>query len=288
MDIQFEKVSYIYQPNTPFSHKALYEVDLKIKSGEFIAIVGHTGSGKSTLLQHLNGLLYPTSGEVRVGDFILNKANKKQDLKGLRQNVGVVFQYPEHQLFEETVKKDIAFGPRNFGIADDVINQRIKSVIKEVGLDEGILSKSPFELSGGQMRRVAIAGILASMPQVLVLDEPTAGLDPYGHQQMMELFSRLHLERNLTTILVTHNMEDAFTYADRIIVLEKGRKFLEGSPETIFHDRQLLNNVQLELPEVLLFLEKVKESFPFSIEYRGQSMEELARELDWKLKEFKV
>ncbi|KAB8127659.1 energy-coupling factor ABC transporter ATP-binding protein [Gracilibacillus oryzae] len=287
MDIQFERVSYIYQPNTPFSHQALHEIDLTIDSGEFIAIVGHTGSGKSTLLQHLNGLLIPTMGTVKIGEYVLNKDNKKQDLKALRRNVGIVFQYPEHQLFEETVEKDIAFGPKNFGIPEEEISQRITGAIQEVGLQEAILAKSPFELSGGQMRRVAIAGVLATMPQVLVLDEPTAGLDPYGQKEMMELFFRLHKERNLTTILVTHKMEDAFTYADRMIVLEKGKKYLVGPPAEVFRDRSLLNNVQLELPEVLLFLEKIKSSFPFSIDYNGQSVEELAIELGQRLKELK-
>ncbi|SES20534.1 energy-coupling factor transport system ATP-binding protein [Gracilibacillus ureilyticus] len=287
MDIQFKKVSYIYQPNTPFSHQALHEIDLTIKSGEFIAIVGHTGSGKSTLLQHLNGLIYPATGEVRIGEYVLNDENRKQDLKELRQKVGLVFQYPEHQLFEETVEKDIAFGPRNFGVPDKLIDQRIKQVIEEVGLNEEILSKSPFELSGGQMRRVAIAGILAAMPEVLVLDEPTAGLDPYGQQQMMALFYRLHKERKLTTILVTHKMEDAFTYADRIVVLEKGNKILEGTPVDIFRDRRFLHNVRLELPEILLFLEKFNDTFPFTIEYKGQTVEEIAVEIDQKLKEIK-
>src|SRR5699024_4340202 len=207
MDIEFKQVSYTYQENTPFAHQALDRIDFKMESGEFIAVVGHTGSGKSTLLQHMNGLLLPTTGEIKVGDFILSKENKRQDLKKLREKVGIVFQYPEHQLFEETVERDISFGPKNFNVPSEIIKKRISEVMQMVNLDQTFLEKSPFELSGGQMRRVAIAGVLAMEPEVLILDEPTAGLDPQGQQEMMEMFYGLHQEKQLTTILVTHQMD---------------------------------------------------------------------------------
>ncbi|WP_337017266.1 energy-coupling factor transporter ATPase, partial [Oceanobacillus massiliensis] len=201
MDITFKNVTYIYQQNTPFAHKAIDNLSFDIASGSFVAIVGHTGSGKSTLIQHLNGLSVPTEGEVSIGDYRLSKADKPKDMKKLRSRVGVVFQYPEHQLFEETVEKDIAFGPQNFGVMEAEIQKRIKEIIPAVGLQEDILQRSPFDLSGGQMRRVAIAGVLAVKPDVLVLDEPTAGLDPRGQKEIMEMFYKLHQEQGLTTVL---------------------------------------------------------------------------------------
>src|SRR5690625_2103925 len=187
MDITFEHVSYTYQPKTPFAHDALNDLSFHIPSGTFVAIIGHTGSGKSTLIQHLNGLMTPSSGQVSVGDFKLTHKAKPDNLKTLRSKVGVVFQYPEHQLFEETIESDIAFGPRNFGMPEEEIRDRVQTVIKQVGLTEDFLKRSPFELSGGQMRRVAIAGVLAFKPEVLVLDEPTAGLDPRGQNEIMDM-----------------------------------------------------------------------------------------------------
>src|SRR5699024_8450314 len=177
MDITFKNVSYTYQPRSPFAHQALDDVSFHIPSGTFVAIVGHTGSGKSTLIQHLNGLVAPTEGRVSIGDFTISHDEKPKNMKDLRSRVGVVFQYPEHQLFEETIEKDIAFGPENFGVSSEEIEQRIKEIMPEVGLPEHFLQRSPFDLSGGQMRRVAIAGVLAIQPEILVLDEPTAGLD---------------------------------------------------------------------------------------------------------------
>lgn len=223
MDITFENVSYTYQKNTPFEHKALENISFHIPKRSFVAIIGHTGSGKSTLIQHLNGLLIPTEGKVTIGEYELTKEKKPENMKALRSKVGIVFQYPEHQLFEETVEKDIAFGPKNFGLDDATIEKRIKEVLPKVGLSEELLSRSPFDLSGGQMRRVAIAGVLASKPSVYVLDEPTAGLDPRGQKEIMDMFYELHHEEKATTILVTHNMEDALKYADYIIILNKGK-----------------------------------------------------------------
>lgn len=259
MDIVFEQVDYIYHANSPFAQRALYEVDLAIEHGTFVAIVGHTGSGKSTLLQHLNGLLVPTNGKVRIGEYTLTNRQKQKQLKPLRRKVGVVFQFPEHQLFEETVEKDICFGPLNFGVSEDVAKQKAKEALALVGLPEQLLSQSPFDLSGGQMRRVAIAGILAMEPDVLVLDEPTAGLDPYGRKEIMELFARLHLERQLTTVLVTHNMEDAAKYADRVVVMQKGTVWKTGTPEAIFHDIDELQQIGLNVPETVLLKRKLEE-----------------------------
>ncbi|MCL6587384.1 MAG: energy-coupling factor ABC transporter ATP-binding protein [Anoxybacillus sp.] len=259
MDIVFEQVDYIYHANSPFAQRALYEVDLAIEHGTFVAIVGHTGSGKSTLLQHLNGLLVPTNGKVRIGEYTLTNRQKQKQLKPLRRKVGVVFQFPEHQLFEETVEKDICFGPLNFGVSEDVAKQKAKEALALVGLPEQLLSQSPFDLSGGQMRRVAIAGILAMEPDVLVLDEPTAGLDPSGRKEIMELFARLHQERQLTTVLVTHNMEDAAKYADYVVVMRQGTVWKTGTPEAIFHDVDALLQIGLNVPETVLLKRKFEE-----------------------------
>ncbi|PWU67443.1 energy-coupling factor ABC transporter ATP-binding protein [Gracilibacillus dipsosauri] len=286
MDILFKNVNYTYQANTPFAFKALKNISFTIPSGKYMAIIGHTGSGKSTLLQHINGLLLPTEGTVKVGDYLLEKG-RKSDLKGLRQKVGIVFQYPEHQLFEETVEKDISFGPKNFGVAETEIKARVRKAITDVGLTEEILAKSPFELSGGQMRRVAIAGVLAVEPEILVLDEPTAGLDPKGQKEIMELFYHLHKQKNRTTILVTHHMDDAFTYADQILILKEGAKLMEGTPDQIFQKRDLLTSVQLGLPEILAFVETANKKFPFPIEYNGQSLDLLVEEIEKKLKRAK-
>src|SRR5690625_3288001 len=256
MDITLKHVSYTYQPNTPFAHNALRDVSFHIPSGSFVAIIGHTGSGKSTLIQHLNGLLTPTEGEVIVGDYKLSQGKKIKEMKELRSKVGVVFQYPEHQLFEETVEKDVAFGPENFGVPSEVIKKRLEEILPKVGLTDDFLSRASFELSGGQMRRVAIAGVLASKPSVYVLDEPTAGLDPKGQKEIMDMFHHMHLEEKATTILVTHSMEDALNYSDYLIILNKGEKYMEGRPEEIFIKERELEHVHLQVPESIQFLKK--------------------------------
>ncbi|WP_085993657.1 energy-coupling factor ABC transporter ATP-binding protein [Oceanobacillus senegalensis] len=276
MDIKFENVTYIYQHNSPFEHKALEDVSFHIKSGSFVAIVGHTGSGKSTLISHLNGLSIPTKGKVRIGDYSLSKEKKPNNMKELRSRVGVVFQYPEHQLFEETVKKDIAFGPDNFGVSKEEIEKRIQSIVPAVGLPQDVLDRSPFDLSGGQMRRVAIAGVLAVNPDILVLDEPTAGLDPRGQKEIMDMFYKLHYEKGLTTVLVTHSMEDALKYADHVIILNKGMKYMEGKPEEVFTQKEALHKVQLDVPEIVSFLNRFNEKYSTSLLYEKQSMKELA------------
>ena len=287
MDISFKQVSYTYQPNGPFEYKALKDLNFTIKSGSYVAIIGHTGSGKSTLIQHLNGLLKPTKGEVRVGEYSIQANQKLENIKALRRQVGVVFQYPEHQLFEETIEKDIAFGPENFGVDQDEINKRIPEVMNAVGLSMELLDRSPFDLSGGQLRRVAIAGILAMEPSVLVLDEPTAGLDPKGQQEIMDMFYDLHQRKNLTTILVTHSMEDALKYADHVIILEDGQMKIEGNPVDIFVHRAELEQVQLDTPEMIRFIQAFEAKFGQKLVYHNQSIDQLAQEVVETIKEVK-
>lgn len=279
MDITFNEVSYTYQPNTPFAHEALKNVSFHIPAKSFVAIIGHTGSGKSTLIQHLNGLLMPTKGEVRIGPYTLRAGKKLKNMKQLRSEVGIVFQYPEHQLFEETVEKDIAFGPKNFGIPEQQIAKRIRAILPKVGLSEDVLERSPFELSGGQMRRVAIAGILATNPKVYVLDEPTAGLDPRGQKEMMEMFYRIHHEEKATTVLVTHSMEDALKYADYIIILNNGEKYMEGTPEEIFAQEEAIRKVRLQVPESIQFMKQFNERFQTKLPLKKQTVTEMAKQI---------
>ncbi|WP_430610797.1 energy-coupling factor ABC transporter ATP-binding protein [Enterococcus sp. DIV0876] len=258
MDIRFEQVGFTYQPHSPFEQRVLFDIDLTIKEGSYTALVGHTGSGKSTLLQHLNALLKPTSGHVTIGERVITPETDNKNLKPLRKKVGIVFQFPESQLFEENVAKDIAFGPKNFGVTDEAAQVLAKEYIQLVGLDESFLERSPFDLSGGQMRRVAIAGVLAMEPEVLVLDEPTAGLDPQGRKEMMEMFERLHNEKNMTIILVTHLMDDVANYADYVYVLEKGRIVKEGAPANVFQDIKWLEAKQLGVPTATAFAERLQ------------------------------
>ncbi|SFB34371.1 energy-coupling factor transport system ATP-binding protein [Lentibacillus halodurans] len=284
MDITFNNVSYIYQEKTPFAHKALANLSFYIPAGSFTAIIGHTGSGKSTLIQHLNGLVRPSEGEVTIGDYRITSDEKPDNMKTLRSRVGVVFQYPEHQLFEETVRKDIAFGPENFGAPQDAIEERIEEITPQVGLTEELLERSPFDLSGGQMRRAAIAGVLATKPDVVVLDEPTAGLDPRGQQEMMDMFYDLHKREGLTTILVTHSMEHAVQYADNVIILNDGTKYMEGNPTDILIQKDALHKVQLDVPEMVQFLNAFSEKFGHDIPFRRQSPADLAWEIRQILK----
>lgn len=234
MQITFEKVNFSYAANTPFEHEALRDVDFHIPKGSYTALIGHTGSGKSTVLLHMNGLLKPTDGTVTIGSTVIRSTTKGKMLQSLQSKVGIVFQFPEHQLFEETVEKDIIFGPMNFGVPEEVAKEKARELVTLLGLPDDTLQKSPFELSGGQMRRVAIAGVLAFEPEVLILDEPTAGLDPRGREEIMQLFETLHREKNLTTILVTHSMEDAARFADHMIVMKDGTTLAEGTPMDLF------------------------------------------------------
>lgn len=265
MDITFKNVEHRYQARTPFERLALYDVNISIKKGSYLSIIGHTGSGKSTILQHLNGLLKPTRGSIQIGDHLIESGKKHKNLKEVRRLVGIVFQFPEHQLFEETVEKDIAFGPMNFGVSEKDALERARESLKIVGLPDSILQKSPFDLSGGQMRRVAIAGVLAMGPDVLVLDEPTAGLDPKGRKEMMDLFYSLRKERNLTIILVTHSMEDAAKYSDEMIVMHKGTIAMRGTPKEIFSQGKKLSSLGLDLPETVKFQNKlIDKGIPFN------------------------
>jgi energy-coupling factor transport system ATP-binding protein len=277
MDISLQQVGYLYGKDTPFEKRALQDVDVTIPSGSYSAIIGHTGSGKSTLLMHLNGLLKPSEGVVQIGDTKISAGTKTKGLKDVRRHVGIVFQFPEHQLFEETVEKDIMFGPMNFGVSEEESRRRAHELIELLGLPLEVAQKSPFDLSGGQMRRVAIAGVLAFKPSVLVLDEPTAGLDPRGRQEIMELFHRLHVEEKLTMILVTHSMEDAARYADNIIVMHDGRSVLSGTPQEVFRDEEKLNAFRLGLPRSVKFQRDIEKMIGRPLSTMALTEEQLAQ-----------
>ncbi|WP_353853986.1 energy-coupling factor ABC transporter ATP-binding protein [Bacillus sp. Bos-x628] len=279
MDITIKDLEHRYQMKTPFERLALYDVNASIKEGSYVAVIGHTGSGKSTLLQHLNGLLKPTKGSIALGDTVLQANKKQKNMKSLRKKVGIVFQFPEHQLFEETILKDICFGPMNFGVPEKQAEAKAKEMMKLVGLPESLLSRSPFELSGGQMRRVAIAGVLAMEPEVLVLDEPTAGLDPRGRKEIMDMFYELHQKANLTTILVTHSMEDAAHYADQMIVMHKGTVKATGYPRDLFANRTDMSSLGLDLPETIKFQQAVEEKLGITFPKPLLTIEEMAEAL---------
>lgn len=275
MDISLQQVEHRYQQGTPFERLAIQNVSMNIPSGSYIAIIGHTGSGKSTVLQHLNALLRPSKGKVVIGNRTIEANKKEKNLKSIRQKVGIVFQFPEHQLFEETVEKDICFGPINFGVPESEAKARALTAIRQVGLTEEILQKSPFDLSGGQMRRVAIAGVLAMEPDVIVLDEPTAGLDPRGRKEIMEMFYQLHQERKLSTILVTHSMEDAARYADQIFIMHKGQVFKQGTAEEIFSEPEGLIELGLDVPEVIRFQQRFEHTFQTKLDKPCLTIEQL-------------
>lgn len=259
----------------PFEKKALDNINLEIKDGEFVTLIGHTGSGKSTLIQHLNGLLKPTSGRIVVDGVDITEKNVK--LTEIRKKIGLVFQYPEYQLFEETIEKDIQFGPRNLGLSEEEINKRVKKAMSMVGLDyEEYKDKSPFELSGGQKRRVAIAGVVAMEPKVLILDEPTAGLDPKGRDEILAQVKQLHKEYNMTTIIVSHSMEDVAKIADRVIVLNKGKAVLDGVPRDIFKNIDMLESIGLAVPQVT-YLERALKEKGFKLEGDMITVEEAKR-----------
>lgn len=252
MGISLKNVYYTYQEGSPFEGQALSDISLEIKDRSYTAIVGHTGSGKSTLLQLLNGLLCPTQGEIQFDDFVLDRESDQKKMKHLRKKVGLVFQFPESQLFAETVLADVAFGPQNFGVSRERAEEIAKDKLAVVGLNDAIYNKSPFELSGGQMRRVAIAGILAIEPEILVLDEPTAGLDPAGRKELMALFETLH-KNGMTIVLVTHTMDDVANFADTVYVLKGGNLVLEGSPSSVFQEVEYLQKIQLGVPKITNF-----------------------------------
>lgn len=271
MGISLENVSYTYQSGTPFERRALFDMTVTIKDGSYTAFIGHTGSGKSTIMQLLNGLYLPTSGQVKVDDTIINSQSKNKEIKPIRKKVGLVFQFPESQLFAETVLEDIAFGPQNFGVSKEEAEQRALESLRLVGLSDELRDQNPFDISGGQMRRVAIAGILAMQPDILVLDEPTAGLDPQGRKELMSLFKQLHLS-GITIVLVTHLMDDVADYATAVNVMEKGRLVLSGTPKDVFQKVAFLKEKQLGVPKITEFALQLQEkgysfeSLPITIE----------------------
>jgi energy-coupling factor transport system ATP-binding protein len=257
MLIKLEHVSHVYKANTPYESKALDDVNLEIAAGDFVGLIGHTGSGKSTLVQHLNGLLFPTAGRVLIGGEEIKQ--NSGNLKKIRQKVGLVFQYPEHQLFEETIYQDIGFGPKNLGLESKEIEKRVREAMEAVHLDyKSLKDRSPFALSGGQMRRVAIAGVLAMRPEVLILDEPTAGLDPKGREDILEEIAELHQNLQITVILVSHSMEDIARYTNRVVVMSEGKIALNGSAQEIFTRVEELENLGLGIPMVSVLMHRLK------------------------------
>ena len=259
MSIEIKDLEHIYNPGTPFERKALKGITLSIPEGKVTAIIGQTGSGKSTLVQHLNGLLLPSAGTLDVAGFHIQPLLKLKDIKQLRKEVGLVFQFPEYQLFEETIEKDIAFGPKNFGTPENEASALVKKVLPMVGLDESYLERSPFELSGGQKRRVAIAGILILDPQILVLDEPTAGLDPQGAKEMMELFMDLNRKQNKTILLVTHDMDHVLNYCDHVIILSHGKVKQESDVREFFEHPEWMLKTGINPPAIIRLKMQLRE-----------------------------
>ena len=274
MGIALENVSFTYQEGTPLASAALSDVSLTIEDGSYTALIGHTGSGKSTILQLLNGLLVPSQGSVRVFDTLITSTSKNKDIRQIRKQVGLVFQFAENQIFEETVLKDVAFGPQNFGVSEEDAEQIAREKLALVGIDESLYNRSPFELSGGQMRRVAIAGILAMVPAILVLVEPRAGLDPLGRKDLMNLFKKLH-QSGMTIVLVTHLMDDVAEYANQVYVMEKGCLVNGGKPSDVFQDVVFMEEVQLGVPKITAFCKRLAD--------RGVSF----KRLPIKIEEFK-
>ena len=276
MGIILDNVSYTYQEGTPFASAALSDVSLTIEDGSYTAIIGHTGSGKSRILQLLNGLLVPTEGSVRVFDTLITSTSVNKQIRQIRKQVGLVFQFAENQIFEETVLKDVAFGPQNFGVSVEEAEAIAREKLALVGIDESLFERSPFELSGGQMRRVAIAGILAVEPSILVLDEPTAGLDPIGRKELMALFKKLHQD-GITIVLVTHLMDDVAEFADQVYVMEKGKLVKGGKPSLVFQNVEFMEKIQLGVPKITRFAQRLVD--------RGISFEQLPITIE-EFKEF--
>ena len=272
--IKTEHLNYIYQPGMPYEHRALNDVCIEIPDGDFTAIIGHTGSGKSTLIQHLNGLIKPTSGKIFIDG--LDITQPKLDLRDVRRRVGLVFQYPENQLFEETVYKDIAFGPKNLGLNEAEIKNRVIEAAHLAGIDDELLDKSPFDLSGGQKRRAAIAGVLSMHPKILILDEPTAGLDPKGRDSLLAVLSELHKKLSMTVILVSHSMEDVARVAKHVIVMNDGSVYMHGTVSEVFKRGDELVNIGLNVPEITRLIARLNEmgaSLPkdiYTVKYAAQ------------------
>ena len=283
MSITFKEVEHIYAQDTPFAYHALKGVNLNIQKGSMTALIGHTGSGKSTLIQHINALLLPTSGEVNVEDILITATDKPSSLKPLRKKAGLVFQFPEYQLFEETILKDIIFGPKNFGVSEEEAISIAKKVIKLVGLDEAYLERSPFDLSGGQKRRIAIAGILAMDPDILILDEPTAGLDPQGAKEMLQLFKKVNQEGK-TVILVSHDMNQVLEYCDDVIVMNHGQVERHVSVEELFKETEYLTSLSIDLPIITSFILELNKN-GFHIDPSIKDIDVLIQEIGGQLHE---
>lgn len=278
MQLILEHVTHTYQQGSPFQARAIEDVNLEVYEGEFLALIGHTGSGKSTLAQHLNGLLKPTSGRVLLDGRDIHE--KGYDKKEVRRNIGLVFQYPEHQLFDETVEKDVGFGPRNLGLSPEEVKERVQEALLKVGMRyEDVAEKSPFELSGGQMRRVALAGVIAMRPKVLVLDEPIAGLDPLGREELMDMIKQFHLD-GTTVVMVSHSMDDVAKYATRAAVMDHGKLVMTGTPEEIFLQADKLTKMGLDVPQVCRLGAMLRANgipFPENIYREEQALEALKR-----------
>lgn len=276
MSIALEHVNYIYSPGTAYEKRALNDISLEIGQGQFVGIIGHTGSGKSTLIQHLNGLMKATSGDILYdGQSIYAEG---YDMRKLRSQVGLVFQYPEHQLFEVDVISDVCFGPKNQGLSEEESEKNAREALELVGFPEKYYKQSPFELSGGQKRRVAIAGVLAMKPKVLILDEPTAGLDPKGRDEILDQIAKLHKETGMTVVLVSHSMEDVARYVDRIIVMNKGEKMLDSTPKEVFRHYKELEEVGLAAPQVTYVMHDLKDC-GFDVSPDATTIEEAADEI---------
>lgn len=277
MSIKIENLTHVYMPESPFEKVALDNVNLEIRDGDFVALIGHTGSGKSTLIQHMNGLLKPTKGKIIVDGIDITSEGIK--LTEIRKRVGLVFQYPEYQLFEETIEKDIAYGPRNLGLSEEEIINRVKKAMEVVELDyETFKDKSPFDLSGGQKRRVAIAGVIAMEPKVLILDEPTAGLDPKGRDNILEQIKMLHNKYGMTIILVSHSMEDVAKVANTVVVMNHGTVALQGKPEEVFKEADTLESIGLAVPQITYLMKNLKEK-GFNVSDDVYTVEQARKEL---------
>lgn len=277
MSITVENLTYTYSKGLPNETRALEDVSFRLEPGEFAAIIGHTGSGKSTLVQQLNGLLRPDSGKITVGEVCITDPSTK--MTEVRRKVGLVFQYPEYQLFEETVAKDVAFGPKQVGMTGEELDRVVEESIRLTGLDyEEVKERSPFELSGGQKRRVAIVGVLAMKPEILILDEPTAGLDPSAHRDVLELIRRIHRQKRMTILLVSHNMGDIAELADRVLVMNRGRLVMNGAPAEVFARGKQLREMGLGQPQAMEFMERLKERMP-GIDAAPLSIEDAAKEI---------
>lgn len=282
MSIEVKNLTYIYGEGLPQEQKALDDISFKIDDGEILGIIGHTGSGKSTLVQHLNGLIKPKTGSIIVDDVDITSG--KINMTDIRKKVGLVFQYPEYQLFEETCAKDISFGPRNMGCDEEEIDRRVRESLSLVGLDyDKIADKSPFELSGGQKRRVAIAGVIAMKPSVLILDEPTAGLDPEAKKGILNLIKNVHEHEKNIIVMISHNMTDIATMCDKVLVIEKGRKVMEGTPKEIFTHKQELENLGLSVPPAMEFIHRLRlkgidlEEYAFTAEQAADAIYEVLK-----------